>query len=261
MTYSDEILSAYLDGEIESEEAEKIDAALALDVAFQARLRELTRADNAVRNAYGPIADEPVPERIVDLVKRGARGNSSGDNNVAAFSRMAFATPRPVWAQAMAASLILIVGVLIGQFVLDPPVGEESATRIQLAGTITSGEELYETLEYAPSAVRQVVDERSGALAEPLLTFVSTDGRLCREFIVASPGAAVHAVACKAGEPWQVVMALESASGFADASQYRTAAAATDESVGGFLEKFMAGDAFSGDDEKALIKSGWKAAK
>ncbi len=262
MTYSDETLSAYLDDELSSEETAKLDAALADDVALQTRLEGLLRANKAVREAYGPIANEPLPENVVRLLKSDKHTKSSAGGNVIMFRNWSFTLPNPSWAQAMAASVALIAGIILGQYALRPPAGGGSAAFVQVAGEIVPGDSLFETLEFARSSTQKIIDQKTGATAKPLLSFATVDGRLCREFIVALPDETTHAVACKTGTSWEVMIAAKSRKGLPDTEgQYRTAITATDKSVGVFLEDFISGDAFSADEEKVFIESGWEVAE
>ena len=64
----DEVLSALLDGALAEDEAKRLCDRLASDPALAARLEALRGVDAAVRQAYGPIADEPVPQRVLALL-------------------------------------------------------------------------------------------------------------------------------------------------------------------------------------------------
>jgi anti-sigma factor RsiW len=61
MTLRDEDLVAYMDGELDAGRAEAIRAALARDADAAARLAAFQQDFAALRAAYAPIADQPVP--------------------------------------------------------------------------------------------------------------------------------------------------------------------------------------------------------
>ncbi len=67
-TADDEALSAFLDGELGADEAHRLRQRLARDPALAARLAVLEKANSTVREAYAPVVDERLPERLVDLL-------------------------------------------------------------------------------------------------------------------------------------------------------------------------------------------------
>ena len=65
----DEDLHAFLDGALDAEQARQVGAAVDADPVLAARLAGF-RADKVMlKAAYGPLADEPVPERWVALAR------------------------------------------------------------------------------------------------------------------------------------------------------------------------------------------------
>ncbi len=63
--HSDEALVAYLDGELDGEERDHVEAWLDADPAVRDRLLALTESAGLVRNAFADIVNEPVPERLI----------------------------------------------------------------------------------------------------------------------------------------------------------------------------------------------------
>ncbi|GGF38364.1 membrane protein [Aliidongia dinghuensis] len=62
---SDEMLVAYLDGEVDEATAVEIESCLERDSELQARLLLLTESDAQIRDAFDEILREPVPERLI----------------------------------------------------------------------------------------------------------------------------------------------------------------------------------------------------
>src|ERR1700757_2691877 len=114
MTFSDETLNAYVDGELDAATRAALEAALATDPQLAPRIARQRALRGQVRAASAPVLAEPVPERLLASV----RGAPARAGNVVAFQ----ARPRPRWSWpqwgAMAASLI--VGVLLGPLLLRP---------------------------------------------------------------------------------------------------------------------------------------------
>ena len=68
MTISDEMLMAYLDNELAADERARVDAALMADADLRVRLERQARVHVMLDKAFGPLVNDPVPERFVDLV-------------------------------------------------------------------------------------------------------------------------------------------------------------------------------------------------
>jgi anti-sigma factor RsiW len=74
----DAALSALLDDALPPEEAERLRARLAAEPALLARFEAIQLADTGVREAYAGVADEPLPQRVLDLLD--AAETASGDD-------------------------------------------------------------------------------------------------------------------------------------------------------------------------------------
>src|SRR5262245_60917908 len=93
----DALLSAWLDGEVEGSDCARMQAWLQAHPEDAARVRLWAADRDALRARFSPTLEEPVPERLTQAVWR--------RNRAADF--------RPWW-QAVAAVVLLAVGVLIG---------------------------------------------------------------------------------------------------------------------------------------------------
>src|SRR5260370_39182579 len=107
---SDEMLVAYLDGEIGEAELAEVELCLERDQSVRDRVRELTLSGNLLRDAFDDLLDEPVPERL----HAAATGRKAlpADTNVVAFGpRMTLSSTRSWISLAAAASLF---GMIFG---------------------------------------------------------------------------------------------------------------------------------------------------
>ena len=64
MIENEEMLSAYLDGELPDPEAREIEQALERDPAMQAELEALMAADAMAQEAFAELLAEPVPAAL-----------------------------------------------------------------------------------------------------------------------------------------------------------------------------------------------------
>src|SRR5579859_449852 len=114
MIFSDEILMAYADGELDAATRAAVEAAAAADPQLAQRIAQHRSLRASLRAAFDPVLTEPVPERLL-AAARGAGGAHRTDNVVALAARRQARWSWPQWS-AVAASLL--VGVLLGPWLL-----------------------------------------------------------------------------------------------------------------------------------------------
>lgn len=241
----DEALSALLDGALPREEADALRARLAREPTLAARFDALQRADRAVRDAYRDVVDEPLPERVLDLL-RAPRGAGDDDRVVALERRPRAAAP--AWLpHALAAGIALAVGLGLG-FGLGRRAGEPPPPLVA-TGAVPQGSALHELLESAPSGAARPLD---GATVEARFTFKAQGGGWCRELGVTTASSASSALACRRADAWQVELVGAAA---ADGELYRPAGSESpfQEAVDALID----GEPLEPDAERALLATGW----
>ena len=77
MIENEEMLSAYLDGELPEAEAREIERALENDPALQAELEALMAADALAQEAFAEILSEPVPAALAAAVRDAPEGGAA----------------------------------------------------------------------------------------------------------------------------------------------------------------------------------------
>ncbi|MCE3289553.1 MAG: hypothetical protein K0R83_1565, partial [Caulobacter sp.] len=128
----DEMLIAYLDGELDEAGMAAVDAALATDATLVDRLEAHAALATRVRAAYASVTEEPVPERLTSLIQ------PTGAKVVDLASRRR-PSPTYVWWGAIAASLVVGV-MLVGRELPLPfadPIGQDMTARGRLAKALT----------------------------------------------------------------------------------------------------------------------------
>ena len=196
MKFSDEMLMAYADGELDLVASAEIEAAMAADPAI-ARLVEQHRAMRSrVQSAYSGVLDEPVPVQlsaliappvaapVVDLAARRAARPAVQP------AEMAKRSPLPQWS-AIAAAVTL--GLFVGVFALRGP---ESPYAESEAGLVARG-------ELAWALTGQLAGSVGTGTVRVGISFRDRSGTLCRTFRMQHE-APVAGLACRAGEDWQL---------------------------------------------------------
>ncbi|MFQ5347794.1 MAG: hypothetical protein ACE5ED_08115 [Rhodothalassiaceae bacterium] len=258
MRITDEMVVAYVDGELDAETRQCVRAAAAADREVAARIERYRQVRARLADAFRPIAETPAPPRLRALVEAGTAKDGSEVAGAAidiATARRRRQERRPArlsdwrrvarWGMALAASLLL--GILIGQVAI---VGDEGA------GGTGGG------ILIADSALARHLDEDlSGGegATRILLSFRARDGRICRVF-ERGDGERQQGIACHAGKAWALVaLATAAPPPSAAGGPYRPAgAAALPPPIERKLGELMAGDPLGRADEERLRARGWK---
>ncbi|MGE6781896.1 anti-sigma factor family protein [Ensifer adhaerens] len=257
--FSDEILMAFADGELDEETTRRVEAALETDDDVMARVAMFMETRAAASDALKPVLDEPVPDELVAKVRamaaaaggaaRTADAPVTGDDNVVAFRRpqdqaAALRGGPSRLLMAMAASLLVVVGGAGGYLLRGG--GLADAGSIQVAGTI--GPALSAILDQAASGEDVVVGEGQGTV-RLVSAFELGSGQLCREYELTQPGEpGLVSVACRKANVWQTRLAVarpEGGDGYAPASSLET--------VDAFLTSIGAGQPLDADAEKKAL--------
>lgn len=255
MTYSDDMLSAYLDRELAPDEMTAVDAALARDPSLQARLDDLRRADDAVRNAYAGIANEPMPERVISMLTPHERIAVVAPGEVIPIFSVKRTTSASVWSGAIAASVALVAGLMIGVYGMG--ARNDLGAFAAWSDEIPASSPLSVALSEIASGESVSIGGGSGVRVLPILTFQAEDGAFCREFFASHGENGVHGVACGAKGNWRMEIAARTAERADKGDAYRTAFRSSDRLIDDFIDGAMSGEALGAETERALINQGW----
>jgi hypothetical protein len=245
MTFSDETLMSYADGELDAETCVALEAAMAGDPELAQRIARARALRARVHAAFAPVLTEPVPERLLELA-RAAPAQPPVGNVVALPQRARARWSLPQWS-AMAASLV--VGVLLGPLLLRPqppqPTLETSGGRVLARGALSQA--LSQQLASAQVA---------GAPVAIGVSFRDRSGDYCRTFVLreAQP---LAGLACREGAAWQVVALAESEVPNAAGGGYRQAGSALPPAVAGTVQERIAGEPLDAAAEAAARARAW----
>ena len=254
MNVSDDMLMMYADGELEPADRTIVDAAIAKDPALATRIAAFRSQRDRLRQAYAPILEEVVPQRLRAVVEKSALPAASQVVDLAA--RRSSRTVRqrlsgwswPEWS-AIAASLVL--GVLATQ-----PQGQRFANSPLRAGaTGLVAERSLATVLSSQLASTQSPD----AAVRVGLSFENASGHLCRTF--AAPGERPWSgLACFTNGEWHVGMMIEAGGPTQRAAPgtMRTAASEIPPLVLRVVSEQIRGEPLDADAERAARDRGWR---
>ena len=240
MDYSDDKLSAFLDGELPDAELEKISAAVRRDPDLQKRLFSLQAVDTILSETFSDIVNEPVPERILktitatEAVQHGhtlaLRGGSSEPSR---------------WLPFLLILSALLLGLLFGRL-----SAGDSAPRtltVLTAGPVDVGSPVYVALETTPSG-----DATAGFT--PQLSFDAVDGGVCRELTADRQ----RALACRS-QGTMTILAVGLEAPNVDPNSFQTASASSSVIFDVLADQLMVAAPLDPGEEASRLQAGWDA--
>lgn len=271
MILTDEKLSAFLDGELDTAEMDLVREAIAHDVTVSDRLAALAEVDRVVKVAAEKATAVALPKEIVALLSDEkplsqasdvqvsdtslasvSAANQSSAENVKPFPKKANSTNSAPHKQAK----------WKGSFAI-------AASVAVLAGLVFFNQQGAETTQPSHWArVSSVLDSNltgeattfdSGVTVTPQLSFVNTEFNYCRQAEVASKDELNVMIACKDKQgAWQLAASKLDELG-ENAGQYQTATSA--KVMEEELDKMMASAPLNREQEKNAIEATWLADK
>ena len=247
-----ETLQAYVDGELDKPSAARIDAALAHDAALARRVQQARDLRAQLRAAFDPVLDEPVPARLSALLQpRPEQTEIPATPSVLPVDGRGISTTRRratrrwfVPGAALAASVALLAVALWWW----QPGGD--LVRMQGGQSFAAGDltrALDETLASEPDAHAPV------AIG---LSFRSTDGRICRTFVLRSPPARAG-LACHNDAGWSLPV-LSAVTPPEGGGELRQAASDLPPEVQAAVDARLRGNVFDAQQERAARDAGWR---
>lgn len=233
-------VAAFVDGELEGADAERIAAIIDTDPEARALAERLGHANALLREAFDAPMGEPAPAALTAAIL---------DSPTRSLGRRP--RPRPAWIpMAMAAAIALAVGLGAGAALF----GSDDQSPIASLG-----------VGPAPAAVRTALETTPSGSSRANVYLVASftgHGQVCREFeTLDTDGAPTAAgVACRDPRGTWSILAVAAVDEREDAAEngYLPAAGAALDSLAILLDAIGVTAALSPADEAARIAAGWK---
>jgi negative regulator of sigma E activity len=243
MKIDDELLMAYVDGELGATERAVVEAALAQDATLRRWVESQQALRTTLQGAFAPTLVEAVPEALT-AAARGARGDTVVDLS----SRRATRLPR-TWAMrewvAMAASVVLGVAIGFGAW----HRGDTELVTVAANGTVEARGALADALS------QQLASTQSPSSAVAIgVSFRDQAGHYCRTFTV-HRATNVSGLACEATGRW-TLRALAPA-GAPSGDGYQMAGSQMPDVVLRAVDESIAGAPLDAAAERAALVKGW----
>lgn len=243
MKITAEMLMAYVDGELDPAAADHVKKAIAADPGLKAQAESARALRNRLRQAYAPVLDEPIPDRLLRAAR--APGTDETVHTLRpARGAIAGQSPRrrlPRWA-ALAASLFL--GVLLA-----PLFSPTDGLGVDLAqGPPVAAGNLAYALE------NQLAADEPTAGVSIGISFRSHNGEYCRTFSTSAP-APLAGLACRETGGWRLSAIATAAS---PSGEFRQASTSLPPAILAEVDGLLDGDALDARQERRARATGWQ---
>jgi hypothetical protein len=254
MTFSDEDLMAFADGELDDIKRKQIEDAINRDPEIARRVASHRALATAVHKSFAPVLEDPVPDRLIAAArsaaqsaprdsKRPADDNRPSSSNVVPLrGRRAPTRQRPRWI-ALAASFIL--GALALQLVTY--LRNKPETDAQIIG---SG-----ALQRALST--QLASDQTNRPVRIGITFLSKSGQYCRTFRLQE----LAGLACNETGSWKLMVMARLANTSAGKGGYRPAGSDTPPAIVQAVNDTVSGEPLDSKMEAEARAQKWQHAK
>ena len=264
MKITEQILTAYVDGELEGSDKKTVEEQTAKDNQIRTQVESLKSIDRLINAAF-PI-HEDVPEQLIEAVTQGSinENNNTAKNNVIplfgrhkkpGLSKAVTAIP-----YAVAASITLVVGIMFGYLANTP--NDRNVLDSVLVSEINTHSRLYEVLENSPSSTPSKITSENNQefIIEPLLSFKSVNGDYCREFDIHNNDKKTLAgIACREQDAtWRLEIMVASDTQPNNYDIYQLSSGQDEEALDQVADNLMSNDPLSKTEEEILINNNWK---
>ena len=233
MSVDDEMMMAFLDGELDEASRARVERALAEDEPLRQRLEVQQRLRERLAERFDPVLDEDVPDRFREMLEPKVV-------SIAA-ARERRTRTWPVWQGAAALAATLVFGLVLGRSL----PGESGPVRSDHGALYASGD-LDRTLNSQLASAPTV-----GESTRVGVSFARADGNFCRTF----EGPTLSGLACRDGARWQLILTAPGTG--TSQAQYRQAGGAS-PIVMQSAQEMMAGEPLDAAAERRVRDSGWR---
>lgn len=247
MTFSDEVLMAYADDELDESTRIAVESAMAKDPEIARRIAQHRELRKRLRSAFEPVLNEPVPPRLTEAA-RNARAPAASPEIARVMPltrRLALRRSAPRWA-ALAASLLL--GIIAGRL----------AFRAGGPGLITTQDgQLMASGFLADALTGQLASQQHPTQRVRIgVSFRSKSGEYCRTFSIRGP--AVAGLACHAADGWRLEVLSRAGGQPGAAGAYRQASSMMPRALVSTVGDEISGEPLDARAEAAARRHGWQ---
>jgi hypothetical protein len=232
----DDMLSAYIDGELPPHDMQLVRTALVADALLAKRLSALKLANDLVTQHARALDEIPLRSSTLALLQTGPEDSAPLPANVVR-GPWRRTTPVQRW---LASSLVATLALTFAYFVRGPATEGLPALAVYA-----------QQLDTAPSGAALVVND---ATLVTRFSFRDIEDRYCRQYRLTTENAGAENIACRTPQGWTLVASMPDAAS-ATGAAYQPAS--TSPELNAVLDAMMEGAALDLATEAGLIANGW----
>jgi hypothetical protein len=253
MTISDELLAAYVDGELEGAERARVEQAIAQDSQLAQRAAQQRALRERLRGAYDSVLQQAVPKRLAQAARLAAAPGPAQVIDLARVraERARRGSQRSVKVRRLTIAASLVVGLMAG-VVLQRLSTSAALTEFHDGSLLARGTLARALSEQLAGAAPAGAEVRVG------LSFKSRTGNYCRTFAV-SGSHLMAGLACRDQEQWQVLnlVGTEGAGGPGNGQNLRMAASSLPPALLQAVNERISGEPLNAAAEAKARNDNW----
>lgn len=250
MSIPEELLTAYVDGELDPAARARVEAAIAADPELARRMEKHEALRVRLGAVHADVLHEPVPERLLAAARSASTAPRAATvtdiSRARADSRW---RPTRPWVQRWAA---IAAGVALVAF-----IGYQVLGTLDLSPITRRGGHLVaqRSLDRALSNLL-ASDQTADAPVRIGVSFKAKSGEYCRTFVL-QDGDPLGGLACREGDEWRVRVLARAERAPAGNGDYRQAATEIPPAVRSAAEAQIAGEPLDGAAEAGARSRNW----
>ncbi|MDB6162212.1 MAG: hypothetical protein JWO04_5918 [Gammaproteobacteria bacterium] len=251
MTFSDDILMAYADGELDLGTRAQVEDAIAADPEIARRVAAHQALRNTLRSGFDKVLDEPVPDHLIAAARATSRVRSENRVVVPLRPRRArtFALPSWAWPRWGAIAASFVLGALVWHFgtgwYSSGPVIERDG-QLLAAGALDKA--LSNQLASAQPAQTPV---------QIGVSFRSKDGNYCRTFQLREH-TSLAGLACRDQDKWRLEALAQGEGSPGAHSDFRPAGSALPPAIAQAVDQEIDGEPLNAEAEARARTNQWR---
>lgn len=253
MNIPDELLAAYVDGELEGAEQVRVEEAIARDSRIAQRVAYHRALREQLRGSFDGALHEPIPQRLLDAARVAAPTGTADVIDLARVRAARAKRPESVRApvaRRIAIAASVIAGLCVGLFV--ERLSDSSALTAYRHGAVVARGSLERALDaQLASATPEGSKVRVG------LSFKDRAGAYCRTFAVDAERA-LAGLACRGDDRWQIQTLLDQGAASGASQGMRMAGSSLPPLLLQAVNDRISGEALDVNAEERAREHGWQ---
>lgn len=245
MTFSDETVMAYVDGELDDAARAALEVAMATDSDLTERVARERRLRARLHGEFDPVLREPIPERL--LAAANATSAKARTGNIIWLKRIP--TRDWSWPQWSAIAASLILGVLVAPLLRHEP--GQGPLGIRDGKVLAAGALAHALSEQLAS------NQFANAPVQIGVSFLTRNGDYCRTFMLRDKSA-VAGLACREGGSWRLQALAATDRATSGSGEYQPAASSLPPAIAQSVDALIVGDPLDAKSEAAARGNGWR---